>query len=202
MSDSSSQHHSPNPVTENGLEQAAAVARMTGLIVVTLLFGMAWSQAKPDPELLAQRAMIQPNFSGKPIPVMLVEHHQQSAHVATIARTETHSSVAVPALHDSHVVLDEGNISYGTQISIVRGDLTLESDELAAHIAQLPMGIEAGRYRIVDSQGGTGWLIIHSAMVLPNSQLSDGIASTHHDNQTVRFIKVSEIAEAPGRQVR
>ncbi|MEZ5940492.1 MAG: hypothetical protein R3C18_03805 [Planctomycetaceae bacterium] len=202
MSESSSQHHSPDPVTESVPEQAVAIARMTGLIVVTLLFGMAWSQAKPDPELLAQRAMIQPNFSGKPIPVMLVEQHQQPAHVATIARAEPHSPVAVPALHDSHVVLDEGDISFGTQISILRGDLTLESDELAAHIAQLPMGIEAGRYRVVDGQGGTGWLIIHSAMVLPNSQLSDGIASTHHGNQTVRFIKVSEIADAPGRQVR
>ncbi|MCB9951138.1 MAG: hypothetical protein H6824_09160 [Planctomycetaceae bacterium] len=92
MSDSSSQHHSLSPVTESVPEQAVAIARMTGLVVVTLLFGMAWSQAKPDPQLLAQRAMIQPNFSGKPIPVMLVEHHQQPAHVATIARTETHPS--------------------------------------------------------------------------------------------------------------
>lgn len=176
------EQHATNP-SQTG--QAPAVGRAVALLSFTLLFGMVWSQAEPDPELLAQRNDLIPNVSCT-----------QTAILAAAAKREIRSHEAVKVSESAFVSLDAdvNLIGINHSMTIVRDDLTLPLADLLQHIAQLPMGLPAGEYHIVDPSGRTGSLRIRrqSAFQLPAEDMTD--RTTHHKEVTLRFISTGHVA--------
>ncbi len=188
-------------------EQQSIIARMAALLVCVFLFGAAWSQDQPDPRLLAQRELILPNIGGASPPAILAvtrtraANEQQLEPVAralttaplTAAVATESATISQPLLKpDAHVEL----IAISQSMTVVRDDLHGSLETLMQHVSQLPMGLPTGQYRIVDSHGGTGWLKVRQNAAFPTAPLPGGMISTATAEDTMRFIQISQIANA------
>ncbi|MCA9089867.1 MAG: hypothetical protein KDA90_14690 [Planctomycetaceae bacterium] len=178
-------------------EQTSTIIRVAVLVVFTLCFASLWSQVQPDPELLAQRQQIVPNMS-MPLSNSLPTRAMARITPAPAMRTAVERAPAVPAAEAIPQPVSSGSdvLAISQSLTIVRDGLLLSNDELMQHIRQLPMGTPDGNYRIVDAQGGTGWLRVrmNSAIQSAAAAGSDNIVTTTVAGSNVTFIRVQSVA--------
>lgn len=67
--------------------------------------------------------------------------------------------------------------------------LKMSSTTFEKHLGQLPLGLPAGDYRIVDPSGGVGWLRVRGDGV-PLTSSSNSLLTTTVDRRQVRFIRI------------
>ncbi|MCA9079250.1 MAG: hypothetical protein KDA58_01775 [Planctomycetaceae bacterium] len=194
-------------------ESTTALIRVAALLVFTILFAGLWSADQPDPELLAQRQQLIPQIGAPlsgPIPAQSLAHlTTESARIETKAVTSpiASSSQDVPSLDvqmtpaktstDRTTSIQTEVFAMNQSVTVVRDSLSLSNDELMQHLRQLPLGTPDGDYRIVDPQGGVGWLRIRMHSVLGSAQASiNDVLTTEVTGTSLTYLRVQRTAAA------
>lgn len=158
------------------LEASHAVSRITALIAFSALFAGAWSlDRSPETLALRERPRTTPLVRTKPVPRPLVATPTSTTFAGRVEVTERRLTVSIE---------DES--------------LQISPDVIERHLSQLPLGIAAGDYRIVDAQGGVGWLRVRGGMATTGvPQLTTTV-----DEQPMRFIRIAtpQVSDAQRRQ--
>lgn len=170
-----------------------------------MLFAVAWSQDRPDPQLFAQRSLVQPNMCWTPRKQPSFDHisriltDPEPVHVA-----EEIATVVPPAVPHSTALAAASEVSLvavSQSITLVRDDLHGSLESLMQHVSQLPMGLPSGEYRIVDSHGGTGWLRVRQTAAFPAIARDHDLIVTEADGETLRFIHLATTVQADSQEV-
>ncbi|WP_437205526.1 hypothetical protein [Planctomicrobium sp. SH664] len=74
--------------------------------------------------------------------------------------------------------------------SVEPDELSLTSAEISDHLAQLPIGLAAGDYRIVDDRGGVGWLRVRVNATGDVPDRGEGLLTTHSGGTGLKFLRV------------
>lgn len=138
------------------VETSPSVLRVVALLACSASFAGLWSNDRPRETVALRQPAASDPFARVPVP-------PRSAIVQSIrvaASTKTFS-------------LDADN-------------LTLPRAEVDAHLSQLPLGMPAGDYRIVDPQGGVGWLRVRGGQSVAETPL---LTTTVADRQ-MRFLRI------------
>ncbi len=177
-------------------EQTSTMILVAILVVFTLCFASLWSQVQPDPELLAQRQQIVPNMS-TPLSNSLPSRAMARITPAPATRIAVEPAPAVPAKESKPQPASGASdvLAISQSLTIVRDGLQISTDELLQHVRQLPMGTPDGDYRIIDAQGGTGWLRVRMQSAFQQSpSSSDNVVTTKVAGTNMTFIRVQPVA--------
>lgn len=171
-------------------ETSQSVMRAVALVVLTAGFAGVWQNDRPaDPSIaryvpadqrtfLLARAGSMPTLApDQPAPEPVVAANAgQSLLCAESTRPESAALGATPSLSRA--------------ISLDVSELMITQQELLRHLMQLPLGIAAGEYRIVDPQGGVGWLRVSGEMAPPIEGEARPVLTTGCEGTAVHFIRV------------
>jgi hypothetical protein len=148
------------------LETSQPLVRAFALVAATALFAGIWANDRPQ---------------AAPAP-------------RSIATRSRHSALGEkPAAQPASTM----TVSLGT----VSRTWTIDADALLIpasrfdqHVAQLPVGLPSGDYRIVDSLGGVGWLHVRSQGAVNLPLASSPLLTTLVEGEPVRFIRIVSAA--------
>jgi len=174
-------------------EMTQSISRVLALVALTALFAALWANDRPANAMALKSGPI-------PQGMVIVEPEWvpvPETEPASETLEENVSSLQSPEL----------KVQFGSQsksIVIESAQLLIAREVLQSHLNQLPLGISAGDYRIVDSLGGVGWLHVRAEETsTPRtsktraSGMETGtprIFSTTVDQANVRFIRVAPVA--------
>lgn len=153
-------------------DSSPALTRFVALIAMTAVFAGLWANDGPSR------------------PAVRAAHASRTVLAAVSPAEVTEFRLTAPISTTNSAVQIGRTVK---TIAIESAHLNLSERELADHVGQLPMGIPAGDYRIVDSQGGVGWLRVRF------SEPADGVSgiaaastlmTTCVGDDEVRFIRV------------
>jgi len=175
-------------------ETSQSIFRVLALTACIALFAGIWSNDHPQQALAMNTG---------PIPRGVVEQEPEWIPVPESVQHIEVPQNSLPARPKAALEISVGN--QNKQFELETGGLLIAAEILEAHINQLPIGIAAGDYRIVDSLGGVGWLHVrtHGKISSSSSRLLPKLLTTTIDNASVQYIRVTEIAgRSPRQQVR
>jgi hypothetical protein len=162
----------------------AFITRLLALIASTALFAGMWAGDGPADGMAL--------------------HHKTGVN-SLVQREPEWVPIEEPITH--RVAASAATVSPGLTLSVsgISKSLTVESDGLAIapellqrHVEQLPLGIAAGDYRIVDSQGGVGWLRVRSTSSANGPSDAMRLMTTSIDGAPVQFIRIVPAAIGAG----
>lgn len=181
-------------------EMSLLLSRTLALTASIAVFAGIWSNDQPV-ELLARKTV--------PVPQGLVQAEPEWVPVTEmtprISRVDTVSPQASSPQTSEQVALSIGIGSSVKTFTVDATELLIPEDILQSHLEQLPLGLAVGRYRIVDSLGGVGWLNVRQTGESQRGMASRQLISTSVEEQNVQFIYVSDPvlgARAATRAVR
>ena len=171
------------------LESTQPVMRVVALVAFTALFAGLWNgdreawSSQPPPAAMAQWVPHVPR------------EMDNEPKLAGITGKHSEPQLASPVLE-----MRIGGVT--KSFTIDSGDLALTAEMIPQHLAQLPMGIAGGDYRLVDSRGGVGWLHVRIEGETgsgPGTQMV-----SHVDQMELRYLPVqtAKTPEAAGLLTR
>jgi len=181
------------------------LVRLFALVAATGVFAGLWANDQPVPtddvialQHLTVRIPLEPLAEELPVSTL-----QSSEEDWQTLPTESHSSESVTSLSMRPGDPFPDPIPPRTEIRAIHLDqLTISEAELQKHLRLLPETIPAGDYRVIDSFGGVGWLIVRPVDSSVETVAEDGVWTTTLDGITVRFIRAvpqpDRIVSVPG----
>ena len=154
------------------VEPCNGISRLVALIAMTVAYVLCWSQAEPNPDLLAQRQQIEPNqclWPALPLPA------KAAAATQLVFAAVRSGELQAPAI----------------EVCPVAGGMELE--QLLLHVGQLPLGLPAGEYRIFEGTRDQGILRVTTGTEIPLIALHNCWTSTHA-GVTLEFRQLAHLA--------
>lgn len=139
------------------------LVRVAALALMTALFAGVWNNDQPEYYLALSTAPSEVHFARRP------------------------NAAPAPAMVRAEAKVNLGLVS--KTITVEADALVLPQSALAQHLAQLPLGLPAGDYRIVDAQGGVGWLRVRSESDGVTRAAGSELITTSVGTETVRFLR-------------
>ncbi len=174
------------------LEASQTIMRVAALSFFTAMFAGLWANDRPDGSLALKHQPI-----NDPIARILYGEHE---HVPVLQPHKLSKTPLQPVVL-SHVSKTEAANKIASvdlrgmskTFSVEGAELQISTEVLEQHIAQLPLGIAAGDYRIVDSLGGVGWLRVRSSSGIETTHSQQALSTTV-ELQSVQFIRITQTA--------
>lgn len=167
------------------LEMSQSVIRVTALLAFSAVFAGLWVNDRPG-EAMAQGAL--------PEKASVVERQDVDPSPSKPATTVQTKCTTKPA---ERVTMSIQVGAHHKTLTIEIDDLSISPAVLDAHLAKLPLGLSPGDYRIVDAQGGVGWLHVRDMNGTSGSTADHQLLTTTINDASVRFIRV--MGEQAGR---
>ncbi len=169
------------------------LVRLVPLIVATGMFAGLWA----NDQHIAPQIIVSLQDAAK---VVETDHHSGFASVPSNLSADSMENLWQPVKSDSKPLLEilprsspaPSPPKVVTQIcSIDTIHLTISQAALQQHIDLLPDDLPSGDYRIIDSFGGVGWLIVRPVGDAQETIVDDGVWTTTVDGENVRFIRAT-----------
>lgn len=160
-------------------ETSQSLIRLIALVAVTAFFAGLWNNDRPV-GVMARKSAPQTNSLAQQTP-----------------QAPRSAAPAIPG--DTSMTTLQVNIGRLSKTFTVRGDdLGLSPDQLLLHLEQLPLGLPAGNYRIVDSLGGVGWLTVQASGAAASGSPASPLLTTQVQDEAVRFIRIDRATAQAG----
>jgi len=177
-------------------ETTQSISRLLALVAFTALFAGLWANDRPANAMALKTGPI-------PHGIVVIEPEWIPVSETELTSAMLDKNVSTPQVPN----LD---VQFGSQsktITVESAQLLIAREVLQSHLNQLPLGISAGDYRIVDSLGGVGWLHVRTEdasgpSASPTEALdltgslgmrtgSPRMLATEVDHASVQFIRVA-----------
>lgn len=182
--DTPSQNHSCSRIdrrTAVMIETSQSLARLAALIAVTAGFALLWANDQPDAQLAMKTGPVFQPLAGQPLPA---ESRSRTSRSRTSSVAPRPTAAAIAPVRE--VMLGGVAKSFAVEAE----GLAISSESLTEHLDQLPLGLAAGDYRIVDPLGGVGWLRIRETPAESRTSRGSEVVTTSAAGGDVRFIRV------------
>lgn len=173
-------------------ESSQSITRMLALIAFTAIFAGLWSNDQPVRAMALKNSPIPHGIAGGESRQKQLQQGEPEWVPVTEPRVETQVQTFAASLSATARQVSMG--SQSKSFTIESADLLIADQILHAHLDQLPLGMAAGNYRIVDSLGGVGWLRVRINGAAGIDAGENLILSTTVNEESMRFIRVAETA--------